>query len=174
MIAVLSPASFFQLVNTLLIIIVESEESVFGFRMQHTPLIFLMIRVCNRKVSKIKNIFEIGITMERILRKLEAIEAKVDGLPAVHVQVSSRFLPTFVALTKLGCGTASQTSRITGRARAFESKNLNEMHAMGLLEKKRQGKSMVFTLKQPSVFPTVQEQAAKTEFELLKNLNIYK
>ena len=88
-----------------------------------------------------KNIFQVGITLEKILRKLEAIEAKVNGLPEVQIQVSHRFLPTFVALTKLGCGTASQISRVTGRARAFESKNLNEMHAMGLLERKERAKA---------------------------------
>ena len=95
-----------------------------------------------------KNVFQISLTLDRILKKLEAIDVKVNELPSVQVQVSNRFLPTFVALTKLGCGTASQLSRVTGRARAFESKNLNEMHAMGLLDKKRQGKSQVFAPKQ--------------------------
>jgi hypothetical protein len=99
-----------------------------------------------------KNIYEIGLTMQRILSRLEAIEVKINGLPPVQIQVSNRFLPTFVALTKLGCGTASQMSRITGRARAFESKNLNEMSVMGLLTKKRAGKTQVFYPKHPNVF----------------------
>lgn len=105
-----------------------------------------------------KNIYQIGVTMERILRKLEAIEAKVNGLPQVQIQVSSRFLPTFVALTKLGCGTASQICQITGKARAFESKNLNEMHAMGLLDKKRDGKSQIFAPKKASILSAIKEE----------------
>ncbi len=103
------------------------------------------------------NMYEIGLTMEKILAKLEAIDAKVNGLPPVQIQVSSRFLPSFVALTKLGYGTASQLSRVTGRARAVESKNLNEMHAMGLLVKKRDGKSQLFYPKQPNVFSAPQK-----------------
>lgn len=120
-----------------------------------------------------KNIFQVGITLEKILRKLEAIEAKVNGLPEVQIQVSHRFLPTFVALTKLGCGTASQISRVTGRARAFESKNLNEMHAMGLLDKERQGRRQVFAPKQPSVFPSLQEPIS-APIDALPDLKMYR
>ncbi len=105
-----------------------------------------------------KNLFEIGLTLDRILKKLDAIDAKVDVLPSVQVQVSSRFLPTFVALTKLGFGTASQLSLVTGRARAFESKNLNEMFAMGLLDKRRCGRSQVFTPKKPSLITAIDEE----------------
>lgn len=93
---------------------------------------------------------EIYLTLDRILKKLEAIEAKVNELPSVQVQVSSRFLPTFMALTKLGSATASQLSHVTGRSRASESKNLNEMYAMGLLDKKRCRRSQVFTPKKPN------------------------
>jgi hypothetical protein len=124
-------------------------------------------------VKEMKNIFQVGITLEKILRKLEAIEAKVNGLPEVQIQVSHRFLPTFVALTKLGCGTASQISRVTGRARAFESKNLNEMHAMGLLNKERQGRRQVFAPKQPSVFPSLQKPIS-TSLDALADLKIYR
>jgi hypothetical protein len=113
-------------------------------------------------VSKLKNIFEIGITLEKILHKLEAIDTKINSLPQIQVQVSNRFLLTYLALTKLGSGTASQLSSITGRARALESKNLNEMYSMGLLEKKRQGKTQVFTSKQPS-FPSAKPLAIKPD-----------
>lgn len=132
---------------------------VFGFGSHHTTLTFKrLLFSCKRKGEKMKNIYEIGLTMQKILAKLEAIDAKVNGLPPVQIQVSNRFLPTFVALTKLGCGTASQMSRITGRARAFESKTLNEMQAMGLLSKKRSGKSQVFYPRHPNVFsPTLKE-----------------
>ncbi len=113
-----------------------------------------------------KNIYQIGITLERVLRKLEAIEAKVNVMPQVQIQVSNRFLPTFMALTKLGCGTASQLSRITGRARAFESKNLNEMHAMGLLDKKREGRNQVFFPRPPN-FLKAQERAMQPDLAAL-------
>jgi hypothetical protein len=119
-----------------------------------------------------RNIFEIGLALEKILKKLEVIDAKVNGLPQVQVQVSNRFLPTFMALTNLGSGTASQLSQVTGRTRAFESKNLNEMHSMGLLDKKRNGKSQVFYPKLPNLFSADQEQILKTEFAPFANLNL--
>ncbi len=109
-----------------------------------------------------KNIFEIGITLDKILRKLEAIDTKINSLPQIQVQVSNRFLPTYAALTKLGSATASQLSSVTGRTRALESKNLNEMYATGLLEKKRQGKNQVFIPKQPS-FMAAKKLAIKPE-----------
>jgi hypothetical protein len=113
-------------------------------------------------VTKLKNIFEIGITLDKILRKLEAIDTKINSLPQIQVQVSNRFLPTYAALTKLGSATASQLSSVTGRTRALESKNLNEMYATGLLEKKRQGKNQVFIPKQPS-FMAAKKLAIKPE-----------
>jgi hypothetical protein len=121
-----------------------------------------------------KNIFQIGLTLEKILRKLEAIDAKVNGLPQVQIQVSHRFLPTFVALTKLENATASQISRVTGRARAFESKNLNEMHAMGLLNKERQGRRQVFAPKQTSVFSSLHEPVLNTPLDSLTDLKMYR
>jgi hypothetical protein len=117
-----------------------------------------------------KNTFQIGLTLDRILKKLEAIDAKVNAMPQVQIQVSHRFLPTFMALNKLGCATATQLSRVTGRARAFESKNLNEMRAMGLLEKRREGKSQVFFPKQPN-FITAQQRTMESDLNLLAMKN---
>lgn len=74
-------------------------------------------------------------------------------VPQIQVQVSHRLLPTLTALTNLGPGTASQISKITGRARAFESKNLNELHLMGILTKYSHGREQVFKSKHP-VFQT--------------------
>lgn len=117
--------------------------------------------------GKMKNMFQIGLTLDRILKKLDAIDAKVNVMPQVQIQVSHRFLPTFMALTKLGCATATQLSRVTGRARAFESKNLNEMHAMGLLDKRREGKSQVFFPKQPT-FLEAQHRTLQSDLDLLE------
>ena len=89
--------------------------------------------------------FEIMMAFEKVLKRLDIIDAKVSGMPQVQVQVSSRFLPTINALTNLGGGgTASQVSRVTGRSRVFESKNLNELHAIGLHSKQGQGRMKVF------------------------------
>lgn len=82
--------------------------------------------------------FEMMAAFEKVLKRLDVIDAKVSGLPQVQVEVSSRLLPTITALSNLGAGTASQVSRVTGRSRAFESKNLNELHTIGVLSK--QGK----------------------------------
>jgi len=109
-----------------------------------------------------KNIYQISLTLDKILKKLDAIDAKVTVLPQVQVQVSNRFLPTFMSLTKLGSGTASQLSSITGRTKAVESKNLNEMYAMGLLNKERQGRKQVFIPIQPS-FSAAQKLTQKSD-----------
>jgi hypothetical protein len=120
---------------------------------------FHAISYCKNVKAKMKNIYQIGLMMEKIMVKLDAIDAKVNGLPPVQIQVSNRFLPTFVALTKLGYGTASGISCVTGRARAFESKNLNEMYSLGLLTKQRDGKSQVFHPRQPNVFSAPKKEA---------------
>jgi hypothetical protein len=109
-----------------------------------------------------KNIYQISLTLDKILKKLDVINAKLTVLPQVQVQVSNRFLPTFISLTKLGSGTATQLSSITGRTKAVESKNLNEMYSMGLLNKERQGRKQVFIPLRPS-FLAAQELTQKSE-----------
>ncbi len=91
--------------------------------------------------------FEIMSAFEKVLKRLEVIDAKVSGMPQVQVQVSSRFLPTINALTNLGSATASQVCKVTGRSRAFESKNLNDLHAMGLVSKHCEGRMKIFSCK---------------------------
>jgi hypothetical protein len=77
---------------------------------------------------------------------MEIIDAKVSQLPHIQIQMSGRLLPTLIALKKIGSGTASQISRITQRSRAFESKNLNELCAMGVLSKESQGHMKIFAI----------------------------
>ena len=91
--------------------------------------------------------YEIRAALAKLFRKLEVIEAKVSSMPQVQVQVSSRFLPTVNALQTLGSATATQISQVTGRCRAFESKNLNELFALGLVKKTVQGRMKVFEFK---------------------------
>lgn len=88
------------------------------------------------------------MALEKVLKRLEVIDAKVSGLPQVQVQVSSRFTPTMAALSSLGGGTATEVSQVTGKSRAFESKNLNELCMMGLLRKQERGRTKFFVLKQ--------------------------
>ncbi len=101
--------------------------------------------------------FEIALALDRILKRLEVIDAKVSGMPQVQVQVSSRFTPTLSALSNLGGGTASQVSRVTGKSRACESKILNELSAMGLVNRQRQGRMRIFVPKKPSKSPAIEK-----------------
>jgi len=90
---------------------------------------------------------EFSTAFEKVIKRLDILDAKMGEFPQIRVQVSYRLLPTLTALTNLGSGTASQISKITGRARAFESKNLNDLHSMGLLTKHHQGRAQVFKSK---------------------------
>ena len=83
--------------------------------------------------------------LEKVLKKLYIIDAKVSRMPQIQVQVSSRFLPKINALNNLGVGrTANQISKVTGLSREFESKNPYELHPICLLSKQRQGRMKVF------------------------------
>jgi len=75
------------------------------------------------------------------------MDAKMLQIPQVQVQVSHRLLPTYTALANLGPATATQVSKMTGRCRAFESKNLNELLSMGLVTKHHDGHAQVFKSK---------------------------
>ncbi len=101
--------------------------------------------------------FEIALALDRILKRLEVIDAKVSGMPQVQVQVSSRFTPTIAALSNLGGGTASQVSGVTGKSRACESKILNELAAMGLVSRQRQGRLKIFVPKKTSKSPALEK-----------------
>jgi hypothetical protein len=92
--------------------------------------------------------FEVRACFEKVLKKLDVIDAKVSAMPQVQVQVSSRFLPTLNALGKLGKpATSSDVAQVTGRHRAMESQILNELAGRGLLTKESRGRSVLFSLK---------------------------
>jgi hypothetical protein len=92
--------------------------------------------------------YQIKLALEKIIAKLDVIDAKVSMAPQIQVEVSSRFLPTLIALKKLGSqATATQVSQVTGRARANESDNLNQLHRMGLLMKEKDGRKKLFRLR---------------------------
>jgi hypothetical protein len=92
---------------------------------------------------------ELRVVLARLVKELETLNAKVSAMPAVQVQVSGRLLPTLFALQKIDGGTATQVSGVTGRCRAFESKNLNDLHLLGVLSKERQGHERIFNVKVP-------------------------
>jgi len=92
--------------------------------------------------------FELRAAFEKVLKKLDIIDAKVSAMPQVQVQVSSKFLPTLNALGKLGRpASSSDVAQITGRARAMESQILNELAGRGLLTKESKGRSVLFSLR---------------------------
>jgi len=96
---------------------------------------------------------QLRIELDKIFRKLDIIDAKVSVMPQVQISVNNRYLPTLNALHKLGgCGYATQVAEVTGRARAHESSNLNTLAQMGVVERKRLGKTVFFTLK-PEAMP---------------------
>ncbi|MCL5877648.1 MAG: hypothetical protein M1540_07545 [Candidatus Bathyarchaeota archaeon] len=90
------------------------------------------------------NDVELRATLAKLVKQIECIDAKISQMPQVQIQVSSRLLPTLLALQKIGSGTATQVSRITQRCRAFESKNLNELCLMGAVSKQKVGHEKVF------------------------------
>ena len=93
--------------------------------------------------------FEAKAAFEKVFKELAVIKALVSDMPQVQVQVSSRLLPTINALIKLGgSGTASLVCKITGRSRASESANLNDLVGRGLLLKSSVGRSKVFALRE--------------------------
>jgi len=92
--------------------------------------------------------FEIRAGFRKVLEKLDVIDLKVSGLPQVQVSVSSRLLPTVNALAALDKpAIASMVAEITGRARAYESLNLNDLVGRGIVCGKKQGRLKVFWLK---------------------------
>lgn len=93
------------------------------------------------------NDVELRATLAKLVKQIECIDAKISQMPQVQIQVSSRLLPTLLALQKIGSGTATQVSRITQRCRAFESKNLNELCLMGAVTKEKVGHEKVFKAK---------------------------
>jgi hypothetical protein len=92
---------------------------------------------------------EIKAMLASLIKQLEGINAKVSQMPQVQVQVSSRLMPTLMALQKIEAGNATQVSQITQRCRAFESKNLNDLYMLGLVSKQRRGHESIFGAKRP-------------------------
>jgi hypothetical protein len=87
------------------------------------------------------------IALQKILDKLDVIDAKVSQLPPIQVTCSDKLASTVIALRRLGgSATASQVSMLTGRVRARESAHLTELCHLGLAAKKRVGRKVVYTL----------------------------
>ena len=85
---------------------------------------------------------------DKVLKKLDIIDAKVTALPQVQVQVSHRFLPTISALSKFGRpALAGEVAEVTGCKRAHESLILNELVGRGIVVKEKRGRKLYFSLK---------------------------
>ena len=89
---------------------------------------------------------EIKTTLTRLMKQIEEINAKISRMPQIQIQVSSRLLPTLLALHKVESGNATEISMITRRCRAFESKNLNELCMLGVVSKQRKGHESIFRI----------------------------
>ncbi|MEM2107853.1 MAG: hypothetical protein QXL10_01015 [Candidatus Bathyarchaeia archaeon] len=91
--------------------------------------------------------FELRAMFERVLRKLDVIDAKVSALPQVQVFLHVRTLATVMALIRLGgSASASEVAAVTGRHRATESAVLNELVRCGVAVKEKRGRAKVFRL----------------------------
>jgi hypothetical protein len=92
-------------------------------------------------------LYEVKLGLQRILQKLDVIDAKVSRLPHVQVKTTDKLLSSLVAVRNIGRpASAAEVSMTTGKARAIESSYLNQLCRMGLLEKRRIGRKVVFSL----------------------------
>ncbi|MCW4002403.1 MAG: hypothetical protein NWE95_00615 [Candidatus Bathyarchaeota archaeon] len=92
--------------------------------------------------------FEVRAAFEKLFKRLDVIDAKVSAMPVVQVQVSERFLPTIIALSKLGRpALAGEVAAVTGCKRTHESMVLNELVGRGIATKETRGRKHYFSLK---------------------------
>jgi len=101
--------------------------------------------------------YRIRLLFEAIMRKIESVDDKISALTqqvkappplqtvylSVALQKTQDVLKTFDKPAA-----ASEIAAITGRARAIESMHLNELWRMGLVEKEKQGRKRVFSLRE--------------------------
>jgi DNA-binding transcriptional ArsR family regulator len=96
-------------------------------------------------------------TMRRIERKLEKIEADINEMKSQLLEstkpngrplfaLPDHLRKTVVGLLKAGQGTASDVSKLTGRARAVESGYLNQLERQGFVRSFRDGRRKIFSL----------------------------
>jgi len=75
-------------------------------------------------VSKV----EMRMFMDKVLKSLEMIEAKVSALPVVRINFDKLYSPTLVAMASLNRPAhADDLARMTGISRAYQSKILCEL-----------------------------------------------
>lgn len=87
------------------------------------------------------------LAFEKILRRLDVLEAKLSKLPVVQLTCNDKLALTLWALKRLGGeATASQVSGYTGRARAVESHYLTLLCGFGVAAKRRVGRLVVYSL----------------------------
>lgn len=95
------------------------------------------------------------MSLEKILRNLKEnsrtlrrIEEKLDTIltPARMIMLPERLRKTMIAVEQLGKATATQVAEKTGRSRATESDNLNQLVRIGYLKKWKVGRTAYFTL----------------------------
>jgi DNA-binding transcriptional ArsR family regulator len=92
----------------------------------------------------VRSLYLITLTLDKILSRLDTIDAKLLLIPQIQVLVNDESCMTLRALKALKRGTASEVCRVTGKRRATESRHLNELVREGLLLKSREGKRLIF------------------------------
>ena len=93
--------------------------------------------------------YYVRLALDKIISKLDVIDAKVSTMPQVEVQVTDRLVVTLNALRRLNrSASASEVAAITGKARAHESMNLNDLVGRGILTKHREGRKQLFSLRE--------------------------
>lgn len=94
----------------------------------------------------------------KIIEKLDEIDKKLDKLIFIHnnsnlkvdcnlLDLPKHLQETMIALNKLKQGTASEVAKITGKARANESHNLNYLVNLGYASKIRHKREIIFAVK---------------------------
>lgn len=102
--------------------------------------------------------YHIKLMFEKIVQKLDVLEARISAVAqdlkmprgksrTVYLSVGQQ--ATVDALKNFAAPvSAEQISAVTGRARAVESKYLNELFRSGLAAKEKRGRMRVFGLKE--------------------------
>jgi CRP-like cAMP-binding protein len=95
-----------------------------------------------------KHLYEIGLTLDKVLSRLESIDAKLLLIPQIEILMYQEGCVTLRALKAFPDGaSASEVGRVTNRARATESRRLNELFRQGLILKERNKKRVVFKVR---------------------------
>ncbi len=110
-----------------------------------------MIDVTSKTSLKIfddidSNLNKLNVRMDLLYSEMVDIKRLQNAQLHNSVSMPSHYRLTFDAVLKLGNATATDVSRITGRARAIECTYLLNLHAFGFVDRKKDSKSIVYSV----------------------------